>query len=87
MDLTLTPEIEAAVRRLVESGRYANEIEALSAAVRLLEEEEHALAELREKAQLGVEAAERGDLFDGDEVLADLKRRHEQTFGPRKWRG
>ncbi len=86
MELTLTPEIKAAVGRLMKSGRYASEVDALATAVKLLEEEERAFAELRQKVREGVEAADQGDLIDGEDVFADLKRRHDDEFGVRRWR-
>jgi len=85
MNVTLTPDIEALVARLVRNGRYASETEALAAAVRLLDEKERALAQLRAKLQEGIDAADRGETHTLEEVAAILKRDHEEQFGPQDW--
>jgi putative addiction module CopG family antidote len=87
MNITLSPDIEAVVGRLVESGRYASETDALAAAVRLLEEEEGALAEVRRQIEAGALAADRGELHTLDAVAAILRRDHEDDFGPQDWGG
>ncbi len=86
MNVTLTPEIEAAVHRLVKSGRYASESDALAAAVKLLEEEERIRDDIRAKVQEGIGQADRGEFVDAEEVFARLKRDHEEQFGPQDWR-
>ena len=85
MNVTLTPEIEAAVHRLVKTGRYASEADALAAAVRRLEEDERIVAAARRKIQDGADAADRGELHTLDEAVAILKRDHEEQFGPQDW--
>ena len=87
MNVTLSPEIEATVERLVESGRYASQEDALAAAVKLLDEEERALAEVRGKLRDGAEAIERGDAHTLAEVVEILQRDHEEQFGPQNWSG
>ena len=87
MSITLTPEIEAVVDRLVQCGRYATEADALTAAVKLLDEEERALAEVRRVLQEGADAVARGDVHTLDDVKSILQRDHEDQFGPQDWGG
>ena len=81
MNVTLTPEIEAVVDRLVKTGRYPSEADALAAAVKLLDEEERALAKVRRKRQEGANAADCGETHTLEEVAAILQRDHEEQFG------
>jgi len=81
MNVTLSPEIESAIARLVKSGRYASQADALAAAVKLLDEEERALAEVRGKLKDGAEALDRGDAHTLTEVADILQRDHEDQFG------
>ncbi|WP_420962308.1 type II toxin-antitoxin system ParD family antitoxin [Brucella sp. IR073] len=64
-NVVLTDSQSALVDRLVASGRYQNASEALRAGLRLLEQEEAELADLRERLMEGLEQARRGDFAEG----------------------
>jgi Arc/MetJ-type ribon-helix-helix transcriptional regulator len=73
MDLTALPdEVKELVRAQLEAGRFE------SVALRLLQEREELFAhrsELRAQIAEGVAAEERGELRDGLEAIADVRRR------------
>ena len=82
MNVNLTPELEALVRRKVRSGLYNNQSEVVREALRLLAEQERLrevhLEKLRRALAEGLEQAERGELLDGPEVVAELREFLEQ---------
>jgi antitoxin ParD1/3/4 len=77
MNISLTPELEQFVESTVKSGRYPSATEVVIAALRLLEEREMErlvrLEELRKEIAIGIEHSDRGDVFDGEEVLRELR--------------
>lgn len=83
MSVSLTPELEQRVNEKVASGRFTSADDVIREGLRLIEERDERLQELRHQVQLGVEAADRGELVDGEEVfdriLADLDRRIAET--------
>jgi antitoxin ParD1/3/4 len=70
MKINLPRDQEEFIERLVESGRFATVDDAISASVRALE----ATEQLRQKIQLGIEAADAGDVMEHSEVFDDLRR-------------
>lgn len=63
--LTLTPEMEQRLRRLIDSGRYSDAESAIDQALALLEtEDQRRLAELRELALAGHKSGIAGELDD-----------------------
>jgi antitoxin ParD1/3/4 len=80
MNVSLTPELESFVDSRVASGRYQSASEVVRAALRLLETEEQerdtALAEVRQKIQLGLDQIQRGEVFDGEAVFDELDQEH-----------
>lgn len=76
MNVSLTPELEQFVHAKVQSGRYLSASEVVREALRLLEERDHLreiqLQTLREKIAIGIEQSDRGELFDGEEVIQEL---------------
>jgi antitoxin ParD1/3/4 len=79
MNISLTEELEELVQRKVESGRYTSASEVVRAGLRLLEQEdelrETRLAAVRAEVQAGIDQAERGELVDGEEAMARVKKR------------
>jgi antitoxin ParD1/3/4 len=76
LNVSLTPELEKFVETRVASGRYLSASEVVREGLRLLEEREvsrqAALEEVRRKISVGLEQAERGELFDGEEVFREV---------------
>ena len=87
INISLTPEFEKFVEAEVASGRYKSASEVFREGLRLLQDREEkrkvALEEVRKKVRQGLEAAKRGELFDGDEVLREIlgesRRRRESS--------
>lgn len=77
MQIVLPPELENLVQRQLDSGKYQNALEVIFAGVRLLDEQEYVyqgrLQELQQEAQLGWEAAQRGELIDGATAMAQIR--------------
>jgi putative addiction module CopG family antidote len=75
MNIELTPEVEAAVMRLVGRGVHATPAEVVNTALRLFldpPEMHRRHDELKAMIQEGVESAEKGELYDLDEVCDDI---------------
>lgn len=76
LNVSLTPELERFVSAKVESGRYQSASEVVREGLRLLEQQDlsrqTALEEVRKKIAIGLAEAERGELYDGEEVFRDL---------------
>jgi antitoxin ParD1/3/4 len=76
MNVSLTPELENFVQTKVKSGRYLSASEVIREALRLLEERDllyrARLADLQQEITIGIEEADRGELFDGEAVMAEL---------------
>ena len=79
MNVSLTKEFEDFVRRKVESGCYSSATEVIRAGFRLLEREDEfkdtRLAAIRARVEEGIAQAERGELGDGEEAVARVKKR------------
>ena len=77
MNISLTPELEQLVKDKVSSGKYHSVTEVMGEALRLLEERDRIrdqrLAELKAKIQEGIEASERGEVVDGEQVFAEIE--------------
>jgi len=79
MNVSLTPELEDLVQKKVASGRYSSASEVIRAGLRLLEHEdelrETRLTAMRTQVRQGLEQAKRGELVDGEEAVARVKKR------------
>lgn len=65
MNAPLTPEErDDILRRKVESGLYQSENDVIDSALRLLDERDLYLQELKEKVQLGIEQIANGDYVE-----------------------
>lgn len=73
MTITLRPEHEQLIAKVLRSGTYHSPDEVIERALELLHEHECWLAENRAKIEEGYAAAQRGELIDGDQVRARLE--------------
>ena len=77
LSISVTPELQKFVARLVKSGRYTSASEVMREALRLLQHQERqrkaAGAEIRAKIAEGVTDEVRGDLYDGQSVMDELR--------------
>ena len=71
-NISLTPALQRFVASIVASGRYQSASEVVREGLRLLEEREAALADLRRKVGLGLAEARRGELLGGEKVFREL---------------
>jgi len=83
MNISLTPELEQFIDSTVKKGRYSSPSEVIQAALRLLEEREmerlRRLEELRKEIAIGIEHSDQGDIFDGEEVIRQLRQEIRQS--------
>jgi antitoxin ParD1/3/4 len=83
MNISLTPEQEQFVQSTLNRGRYSSASDVVRAALKLLEEREieglQRLEELRKGIAIGIEHSDRGDVFDGEEVLRELRSEIQQA--------
>lgn len=96
MNVSLTPELAKFVEGQVARGDYGTASEVVRAALRLLARDreiyQQKLEAFRREARVGMDAADRGEVFDitiddiGDEVLAELEREAAPAEARRKRR-
>ena len=70
--IQLPPDVAASIQQKVESGHFPDAAEVVREAMRLLDEEERRLDELRAKLQVGLDQLDRGE---GDEWTPELRER------------
>ena len=76
MHIVLPPNLEQLVQRQIASGKYASALEVILAGVQLLEQQDiyqGQLPALQKAAQIGWEAAQRGELVEGDTAIAQIR--------------
>jgi antitoxin ParD1/3/4 len=73
-NIALTPHFDEFVRAKIDSGRYQSASEVVREGLRLLEERDYRLANLRSEIELGWQQSERGELVDGPSVFAEIRR-------------
>jgi antitoxin ParD1/3/4 len=77
MEISLTPALEQFVKRQMDSGNYSSAADVVLAAMKFFEEHEHVYKgrfdELHRDVMVGYEAAERGELMDGEVVFDNLR--------------
>jgi antitoxin ParD1/3/4 len=77
MEISLTPELELFVKKQMDSGNYSSAADVVLTAMKFFEEHEHVYKgrfdELRREVMVGYEAAERGELIDGEVVFDNLR--------------
>ena len=87
MNVSLTPELESFVQKEVSSGLYQTASEVIRAGLRRLKEDQQqrlpasprTREELENQLLESVEALERGQGVDGEDVLRRLRRRITET--------
>lgn len=79
MNVHLGTTLDQFVAGLLRSGLYQSQSEVVREALRLLKEREHgkklAIARLKKEIAVGTAQADRGELFDGEAVFAQLLKR------------
>ena len=79
MNVSLTPELEKFVQKKVKAGRYNSASEVVREALRLLEDQEQArasqLKEFRSEVDRRLSSLDRGEVLDGEEVFAQLRKK------------
>ena len=75
MNISLTAELSELVKTLVSTGRYQSDSDVVRHGIRLLQEHELGLAELKAKIARGAKQADKGALTDGLEVFEKLIKR------------
>lgn len=72
--VTIGPQLDAFVGKLVESGRFSSTSEVVRAALRLLEQQENQLAALRQAVEAGERSGESElSLYD---IAEKVKQKH-----------
>jgi antitoxin ParD1/3/4 len=83
MPITLKPDQEQFVEAQLKAGRYNDAEAVIAQAFRLLEEYqdgyEEWLVQTREKLQVGIEQVKRGEVLDGETVIANLRAKIQQA--------
>ena len=74
-NVSLTPEFADFVEGCVASGRFKSDSEVFRQGLRLLQEHEAGLNAIRAKIQLGLDQIGRGEVIDGEEAFAQLRKR------------
>ena len=74
MNVSLTPELEQYIRTKVDSGRYLSASEIVREALRLLEQKEKRLEELRVEIQKGLDSG-RSELLNMEAIKAKARNR------------
>lgn len=74
MNVALTPELEALIRRKLATGLYKNASEVVREGLRLLAEEDEWKAEVRRKIAAGRKALRAGQVVDGEKAVARVLR-------------
>ena len=77
MNVQLSPDAVQFVEGLVASGQFKSTDEAVAAGVQLLMSQQH----LRAEIQQGIDDADAGHVFDGEEVFAELREKARKLTG------
>ncbi|MFZ4676946.1 MAG: ribbon-helix-helix domain-containing protein [Nodosilinea sp.] len=77
MQIVLPRELEQLIQRQIAAGKYQSALEVITAGIHLLDQQDDIyqgrLPELQQKAQVGWEAAQRGDLVEGPSAMAQIR--------------
>lgn len=88
MNVSLTPELERLVDRKIKSGLYQTASEVVREALRLLQQRDDQLRQVRADVQAGLDQIERGsfteyDATSGRTLAADVKVRGRRRLSSR----
>ncbi|WP_448570612.1 ribbon-helix-helix domain-containing protein [Trichothermofontia sp.] len=82
MEIILNPDLETLIQMQIDRGHYASPTEVIAAGVRLLATTEQIyqgrFEELRREIMIGVEAADKGEMLDADEVFRQMQEKLDQ---------
>jgi antitoxin ParD1/3/4 len=86
MNVSLTPQLEAIVRKKVESGMYGNASEVIREAIRIMDQQDQ-LTRLRTAIAVADEQIERGEYYEltptlWDEIFAEADRMEREGIEP-----
>jgi len=88
MNVNLGPTLDKFVADLVRTGLYQSQSEVLREALRLLKDRQanrqKELSRLRREIAVGTQQAQRGELFDGEAVFAQLLSRRRARHRAKK---
>ena len=77
MQIVLPPELDQLIQRQLATGKYQSALEIITAGIYLLDQQDDIyqgrLPELQQEAQVGWEAAQRGDLVEGPSAMAQIR--------------
>ena len=77
MQIELSPELEAVIRRKVETGEFESPDACIAGAIQLLEEQDRFAEErpeaIRLKIEKGWQQSERGEVLTSEEVWSNLE--------------
>jgi antitoxin ParD1/3/4 len=76
MTVDLGPQLERAVEELISKGRYRSKSEVLREGIRLVQDREAHLAALHAELEKGLAAADAGDVYPIEDVLAEFEARY-----------
>jgi antitoxin ParD1/3/4 len=84
----LTPDLEIAIRRRLESGAYESDLDVIRAGLEALERDEQEkarrLAELDAALARGIADADAGRVHPAEEVFRELRERIQQRLAARR---
>ena len=77
MNVVLTPDIEKFFKEQIESGNYQDALAVIREGLQLLAERERIykgkFQQLKQEVEIGIEALEGGEVFDGEAVFDELE--------------
>lgn len=77
MQIFLPSELEQLIQRQIASGKYHSALDVITAGIQLLDQQDDIyqgrLPELQQDAQIGWEAAQRGELVEGPSAMAQIR--------------
>ena len=72
MEVSFTPELERFIDERVSQGEYPTREDVVRAGVDRMRQDDAELERVRALVQAGIDSADRGELYDGEEVMREL---------------